>query len=131
MPWIKTPLSTFVSSACPAPWPASPCRPSPRRPSHWGQKEVSTQHARCWIGCYFSRSTGPNPAQGGGRGLWGQDMQGWGERAEFSCVLSICNLVTNREKWVSEGEQERAAWLWAPSQAPRVLSPLERRGKEL
>lgn len=86
--------------------PPSPHRvfPTPHgdRPM-WGQKEVSTQHARCWIGCYFSHPVGPNPAQGGGGGLWGQDMQGWRERAEFSCVLSIFNLVTNREKWVSEG----------------------------
>lgn len=69
----------------------------------WGQKEVSTKHTRCWIGCYFSRPMGPDLAQGGGGRFWGQDMQGWGEREEFSCVLSICNLVTNREKLISEG----------------------------
>lgn len=97
-PWIKTLSEACIQPAFPH---VSPFSRGARPP--WGQKEVSTQHARCWIGCYFSRPTGPDPAQGGGGGLWGQDMQGWGERAEFSCVLSICNLVTNREKWVSEG----------------------------
>lgn len=69
----------------------------------WGQKEVSTQQARCWISCYFSRPTRPNLAQDGVRGHWGQDMQVWGRGVRFSCILSICNLVTNREKGDPEG----------------------------
>lgn len=53
--------------------------PSPRRLSHAGQKEVTTQYARCWIGCYFSRPTGPDPARGGGGGSGDRTCRaGWG-----------------------------------------------------
>lgn len=103
-PWIKAPYLPPMSSSLPhslAHLPSCVTPPHGARPM-WGQKEVSTQHARCWIGCYFSRSTGPNPAQGGGGGSGDRTCRA-GERGQNFPVLSICNLVTNREKWVSEG----------------------------
>lgn len=91
------------------------CHPHGARPG-WGQKEVSTQHARCWIGCYFSRPTGPDPARGGGGGLWGQDMQGRGGGQNFPVFYPFATwspiersgtLRANRRGWPGSGPPAR------------------------
>lgn len=103
-PWIKTPYKACVQLPALLPSPPSlHVSPPPRGVCPWwGQKEVSTQHARCWIGCYFSRPTGPTQPRVG-VGASGDRTCRAGERGQNFPVLSICNLVTNREKWVSEG----------------------------
>ena len=89
-----------------------PCGASPRR----GQKEVSTQHARCWIGCYFSRPTGPNPAQGRGGGSGdrtcraeerGQNFPVFYPFATQSPIEKNGSLRANRRGWPGSGPPAR------------------------
>lgn len=86
----KPGLKTFFKSVstCCSPSPPSVSRHHGACPM-WGQKEVSTQQARCWIGCYFSRPTRPNLAQDGVRALWGQDMQVWGGGQNFLYLIHL------------------------------------------
>jgi hypothetical protein len=84
-------LSSKPMSICQSSFSAlSPtCLPFPRGASLWEQKEVSTQHARCWIGCYFSRPSGPNPAQGGVGGTLGTGHAGLGEGQNFLYFIHL------------------------------------------
>lgn len=120
--WLRPGLKLFIQARVQLPVqpPLPPSTLSP--PPHGacptrGQKEVSTQHARCWIGCYFSRPTGPDPARGGGGGLWGQDMQGGvggGQNfpvfypfATWSPIERNGTLRANRRGWPGSGPPAR------------------------
>lgn len=83
--YLATPgLKSFAKSVSACPRPIHPSAfPSPRRLSHVRTEGAEHTANRCWIGCYFSRPTRPNPAQDGVRGHWGQDMQVWGRGSEF------------------------------------------------
>lgn len=111
-------LKLLYLHLCPAPAQPPAClpvRPSPRRRPLCGQKEVSTQHARCWIGCYFSRSTGPNPAQGVGgsgdrtcrAGARGQNFPVFYPFATWSPIERNGSLRANRRGWPGSGPPAR------------------------
>lgn len=86
--WIKILFQVCVYLLSPLP-PVSPVTSAHGACPMWGQKEVSTQQARCWIGCYFSRPTTPNLAQDGVWALWGQDMQVWGRGQNFLYLIHL------------------------------------------
>lgn len=95
----------------------------------WGQKEVSTQQARCWISCYFSRPTRPNLAQDGVQGALGTGHAGLGQGSEFPVFYPFATW-SPIERSKTLRANRRVARLWALSQAPGVLSPHGRRGRE-
>lgn len=143
-PWIKTPYPSLCPSTSPAPQPTSH-HVSPPPDGAWPmcrQKEVSTQHARCWIGCYFSRPTGPDLARGGGGGLWGQDMQGgWAGQnfpvfypfATWSPIERNGTLRANRRGWPGSGPPARpqeSCPLWGREAKSSRNQRRNRRGRD-
>lgn len=69
--------------------PPTPCPPPHGAHPTWGQKEVSTRHTRCWIGCYFSRPTGPDLAQGGVGGSGDRTCREEGGGRIFLCFIHL------------------------------------------
>lgn len=97
----KPSIKTLYPSLCPPACAASPpafhhMSPSPQHSPMRRQKEVSTQHARCWIGCYFSHPTGPNSARGWGLGAPGTGHAGLGGGRIFLCF--ICLQLGHQER---------------------------------